>query len=61
MKPMCKLIGENGNIFNLAGIARLTLIEAGMRSEADEMCDRIYASKSYNEALAIIADYVEVY
>ena len=29
-KPDCPLIGQNGNIFNLAGIASRTLKENGM-------------------------------
>lgn len=60
MKPKCKLIGENGNIFNLMGIASRTLREADMHKEADEMVDRITKSQSYDEALAIIMEYVEV-
>ena len=59
-KPKCKLIGEDGNIFNLMGIASKTLKRAGLEKEADEMIDRITSSKSYHEALAIIADYVEI-
>jgi hypothetical protein len=60
MKPKCKLIGEDGNIFNLLGIASKTLKEAGLKSKADEMAARVYDSKSYMEALAIISEYVEV-
>jgi AmiR/NasT family two-component response regulator len=59
-KPKCKLIGEDGNIFNLMGIASKTLKRAGLEKEANEMKDKITKSKSYNEALAIIMDYVEV-
>lgn len=61
MKPKCKLIGEDGNIFNLIGIASRTLKEAGMKDKADEMVDRINNSKSYIEALAIISEYVDIY
>ncbi|SHI17723.1 hypothetical protein [Sporanaerobacter acetigenes] len=60
MKPKCKLIGEDGNIFNLMVIASRTLREADMHKEAGEMIDRITKSKSYDEALAIIMEYVEV-
>ena len=60
MKPKCKLIGEDGNIFNLMGIASRVLKEAGMVEEAKEMIDRIFNSKSYIEALAIISEYVEI-
>lgn len=60
MKPKCKLIGENGNIFNLMSIASKTLKETGMEEEAKEMIERIINSRSYIEALAIISEYVEV-
>lgn len=59
-KPDCPLIGQNGNIFNLMGIASRTLKEHGMEEQAKEMWDRIMQSGSYNEALVIIGDYVNV-
>jgi hypothetical protein len=59
-KPKCKLIGEDGNIFNLMGIASRTLRRAGLKKQAEEMVDRITKSKSYDEALVIIMEYVEV-
>ncbi len=61
MKPKCKLIGENGNIFNLIAIASRVLRQNDMREQASEMQNRIYASGSYDEALSIICEYVEVY
>lgn len=59
-KPKCKLIGEDGNIFNLMSIASRTLKRAGLEEEAKEMVDRIFKSESYDRALQIIMDYVEV-
>lgn len=59
-KPDCKLIGEDGNIFNLMGIASRTLRQNGMAEEAVEMRDRIRASGSYDEALCIICEYVNI-
>ena len=50
-KPKCKLIGEDGNIFNLMGIASRTLKRVGLKKQAEEMVDRITKSKSYEEAL----------
>lgn len=43
-KPDCKLIGEDGNIFNLMGIASKTLKQNGMADEAKEMCSRVTSS-----------------
>ena len=60
VKPKCKLVGENGNIFNLMGIASRTLKEAGLKEQAAEMRERIFKSDSYNKALQIIMEYVEV-
>ncbi len=59
-KPDCPLIGADGNIFNLMGIAARTLRRNGMADEAREMTDRIYASGSYDKALCIIGDYVNI-
>ena len=59
-KPDCPLIGQDGNIFNLMGIASRTLREAGLADQSKEMCQRIHASGSYGEALNIIGDYVNI-
>lgn len=57
-KPKCKLIGENGNIFNLMALARKAMDD---KVQAKEMCDKIMKEvKDYEEALMIIAQYVEV-
>lgn len=59
-KPDCALIGEDGNIFNLAGIAAGTLREHGMKEQAEEMKSRVCSSHSYEEALCIIGEYVNI-
>ena len=41
IKPDCELIGQNGNIYNLMGIASRTLRESGMKQQAEEMFKRI--------------------
>lgn len=60
VKPDCELIGQDGNIFNLMGIASHTLKQNGMADEAKEMCSRVTSSGSYCEALKIIGDYVNI-
>ena len=57
-KPMCPIIGANGNIFNILGIASRTLKDNGMTEEAAEMYNRVTSSGSYDEALCIITDYI---
>lgn len=60
-KPDCELIGQDGNIFNLMGIASRTLKRNGMSDEAKEMTDRITnGSVNYYEALNIIGEYVNI-
>ena len=59
-KPDCELIGQDGNIFNLMGIASHTLKQNGMADEAKEMCSRVTSSGSFCEALNIIGDYVNI-
>ena len=55
------MIGKDGNIFNLMGIASRTLKRNGMSEEAKEMVEKITTTaKSYDEALCIIADYVDI-
>lgn len=61
MKLKCRLIGEDGNIFNLMGIVSRTLKEAGEPEKAEEMIRRITSdAKSYDEALAMLMEYVDV-
>lgn len=59
-KPRCKLIGEDGNIFNLLGIASKTLKKEGLEDDADEMIKRVTSSESYLQALAVISEYVDI-
>lgn len=60
MKPTVTFTGENGNIFNLLGIASRALKKVSQRDKATEMRSRVTKSKSYDEALLIIMEYVEV-
>ena len=59
-KPDCELIGQNGNIFALMGIASGTLKDNGMEEQSKEMLARITSSGSYEEALGIIGEYVNI-
>ena len=61
-KPKCKLVGENGNVFNLMAIASRTLKRHRLADQAEEMVQRIQQeAKSYDEALVLIMEYVDVY
>ena len=58
-KLECPLIGADSNVFNLMGIAARTLKRAGMPDQAKEMNARVMESGSFENALAIIMEYVE--
>jgi len=59
-KPSCKLIGKDGNVFNLIGLASQTLKKHKMFVEAKEMSGRCFKAGSYGEALSIIGEYVRI-
>ncbi len=61
-KPNCTLIGEDGNIFHLMGIAARTLRENGLDEKAEEMEKRITGGECHNyyEALSVIDQYVTI-
>lgn len=59
-KPDCQLIGQDGNIFNLMGIAARTLRQNGLADQAKEMCNRIHESGNYYKELGIIGEYVNI-
>lgn len=59
-KPSCRLIGEDSNIFNLLSKASRTLKDNDMQKEADEMWNRATSSDSFDEALCIIGEYVNI-
>lgn len=59
-KPKCKLVGEDGNIFFILSRVSRTLKENGEDGKAKECTDRVMGSQSYDEALKIIMEYVDV-
>ena len=58
-RPKCPIIGADGNIFNIIGVASKTLKRSGMSEDAREMRSRVTSSGSYEEALGIIMEYIE--
>ncbi len=61
-KPICSLIEQDGNIFNLMGIVGRTLRQNDLPEQADEMSRRILGdeAESYPQALTILMEYVEI-
>ncbi len=60
MKPTVRLIGEDGNVFNVIGRTARALKEAGLKVEADEFCQKAFAAQSYDEVLRLVMTYCEV-
>lgn len=61
VKPDCKLVGENGNVFNLASLVGLALKHAGYREKRKEFYDRLPKCKSYDGALVLMQEYVNAH
>jgi len=64
MKPACKLIGQNGNVFNLIGIVKKTLKTNGLAQEGEQFLLELKKIQetggSYDDVLVLIMKYVEV-
>jgi hypothetical protein len=60
LKPVAKVIGEDGNVFNLIGICMKALKRAGQPEKAKEMQEKIFAAGSYEEALNIMGEYCDL-
>jgi len=59
-KPIAKLVGKDGNVFNLIGICSKALKSAGLPDKAKEMSEKVFASSSYDEALQIMGEYCDL-
>lgn len=59
-KPTVKLIGEDGNVFNLIGKTVKALRRAGQPEAAKTFSETAFKCGSYDEVLALIMDYCEV-
>jgi hypothetical protein len=67
MKPTLKILGEDGNIFNLLAIAKKRFRElnrddpeAGWNDKWQDFLDDVQNSGSYDEALVVFMDYFDV-
>lgn len=52
--------GESGNIYAIMGNASIALKQEGRSMDAKQMFTRVIHSGSYDEALEIIAEYVDL-
>lgn len=56
-----KLVGEDGNIFNLMGKVQKALKKAGVsKEEQSQFLEEVSQSNSYDQALQVIMEWMEV-
>ena len=60
LKPECKLIGEDGNVFNIIGRVSKTLKSAGYEEQAKEFIEKAFNSESYDAVLTLAQNYVDI-
>lgn len=59
-KPVCKLLGTDGNAFALIGKVDTALKKAGLHEQATEFKNKAFNCESYDALLVLIGKYVEV-
>ena len=59
-KPVCGLIGEDGNVFSIIGKVSKTLKQAGLKAEAEEFVNKATQQESYDAVLCLCFEYVDV-
>lgn len=59
-KPKCRLTGTDGNVFVLAGRVGSVLKKARQVDKAKEFYEKLPKCGSYDEALRLMMDYVDV-
>lgn len=60
VKPKVVFVGIDGNVFNLVAIASKALKKEGQSEQAKEMQSKVFKCSSYDEALQIMMEYVDV-
>jgi hypothetical protein len=60
MKPKAKVIGQDGNVFNLLAICCKALKDNDEHEKQTELRGRVFSAKSYDEALRIMGEYCEL-
>ena len=60
IKPKCKLVGTDGNVFCLAGKVMAALRKAGYPEKSKEFSDALNKCPSYVAAWCVIHKYIEI-
>lgn len=59
-KLVVKLVGTDGNVFNLIGLTSKALKKAGFPEKATEFTKRAFTMDSYGAVLNLIGEYCEI-
>ena len=60
-KPKCRLVGQDGNVFNIIGLVKRALNDSGQPDKAKEFVNRAFSAGSYDEVLNMAGEYVEIF
>ncbi len=64
LKPICKLVGVDGNVFNLIAIVRRTLKHHHLYRQLDDFDNDLQliqeSGGTYDDVLSLFMDYVEL-
>lgn len=60
MKPTVKLNGVQSNIYSILGHCKIALIKSGQSKKAKELKTLVINSKSYDESIKHINNYVNL-
>jgi hypothetical protein len=58
--PTVKLVGTDGNVFNIMSKTRKALKDAGLKDEAEAFVKRAMACQSYDEVLRLVMTYCDI-
>jgi len=58
-KPICKLVGTDGNVFAVIGNVSTALRKGGCKDKVEEFQKKAMQSKSYDEVLQLCHKYVK--
>jgi hypothetical protein len=59
-KPVCRLSGEDGNVFSIIGRVKRSLKDAGMSARAEQFATEAMTARSYDAVLQLCFKYVDV-
>jgi len=60
IKPVVEDFSSDGNVFACLGQCTKALKEVRLINEAKELTEKVFNADSYDEALSIMMDYVEI-